>query len=38
MGSNGASEGSNDPIDEEDNGDWTIMGAALEREFLGLDQ
>lgn len=31
------SVGSNDPIDEEDDGDWNMMGAALEREFLGLE-
>ncbi|XP_053664624.1 RNA polymerase II subunit A C-terminal domain phosphatase [Anopheles marshallii] len=35
MGSN--SEGSNEPIDDVDDGDWNMMGAALEREFLGLD-
>uniref|UniRef100_A0AAG5D5R0 RNA polymerase II subunit A C-terminal domain phosphatase n=1 Tax=Anopheles atroparvus TaxID=41427 RepID=A0AAG5D5R0_ANOAO len=35
MGSN--SEGSDEPIDEADDGDWNMMGAALEREFLGLD-
>lgn len=35
MGSN--SEGSDDPIDDVDDGDWNMMGAALEREFLGLD-
>lgn len=35
LGSN--SEGSEDPIDEEDDGDWNMMGAALEREFLGLE-
>ncbi|XP_055536384.1 RNA polymerase II subunit A C-terminal domain phosphatase [Wyeomyia smithii] len=36
MGSN--SEGSDDPIDDVDDGDWNMMGAALEREFLGLDE
>ncbi|XP_055627191.1 RNA polymerase II subunit A C-terminal domain phosphatase [Toxorhynchites rutilus septentrionalis] len=36
MGSN--SEGSNDPMDDVDDGDWNMMGAALEREFLGLDE
>ncbi|XP_052893331.1 RNA polymerase II subunit A C-terminal domain phosphatase [Anopheles moucheti] len=36
MGSN--SEGSNEPIDDVDDGDWNMMGAALEREFLGLDE
>lgn len=35
MGSN--SEGSDEPIDDVDDGDWNMMGAALEREFLGLD-
>uniref|UniRef100_A0A182JTN3 RNA polymerase II subunit A C-terminal domain phosphatase n=1 Tax=Anopheles christyi TaxID=43041 RepID=A0A182JTN3_9DIPT len=35
MGSN--SEGSQEPIDDVDDGDWNMMGAALEREFLGLD-
>jgi RNA polymerase II subunit A C-terminal domain phosphatase len=29
--------GSEDPIDEVDDGDWNMMGAALEREFLGLE-
>lgn len=37
IGSNCGSVGSNDPIDEDDDGDWNMMGAALEREFLGLD-
>ncbi|XP_055603521.1 RNA polymerase II subunit A C-terminal domain phosphatase isoform X2 [Uranotaenia lowii] len=36
MGSN--TEGSEDPIDDVDDGDWNMMGAALEREFLGLDE
>ncbi|XP_065087791.1 RNA polymerase II subunit A C-terminal domain phosphatase [Ochlerotatus camptorhynchus] len=36
MGSN--SEGSIDPVDDVDDGDWNMMGAALEREFLGLDE
>ncbi|GAB0090440.1 RNA polymerase II subunit A C-terminal domain phosphatase [Sergentomyia squamirostris] len=32
------SEGSENPLDEDgDDGDWNMMGAALEREFLGLD-
>jgi RNA polymerase II subunit A C-terminal domain phosphatase len=31
------SMGSEDPIDEVDDGDWNMMGAALEREFLGLE-
>ncbi|XP_026470896.1 RNA polymerase II subunit A C-terminal domain phosphatase-like isoform X2 [Ctenocephalides felis] len=31
------SRGSNDPPDEIDDGEWNMMGAALEREFLGLD-
>ncbi|ETN66731.1 Fcp1 [Anopheles darlingi] len=35
MGSN--SEGSDEPADDVDDGDWNMMGAALEREFLGLD-
>uniref|UniRef100_A0A182N813 RNA polymerase II subunit A C-terminal domain phosphatase n=1 Tax=Anopheles dirus TaxID=7168 RepID=A0A182N813_9DIPT len=35
LGSN--SEGSDEPIDDVDDGDWNMMGAALEREFLGLD-
>lgn len=30
------SVGSEDPI-ESDDGDWNMMGAALEREFLGLE-
>lgn len=36
MGSN--SEGSDEPPDDVDDGDWNMMGAALEREFLGLDE
>lgn len=28
------SVGSDDPPDEVDDGDWNMMGAALEREFL----
>lgn len=36
MGSN--SEGSEEPLDDVDDGDWNMMGAALEREFLGLDE
>lgn len=38
MGSDQDSVGSDPPIDEDDDGDWNMMGAALEREFLGLDQ
>lgn len=37
MGSDQDSVGSDPPIDEDDDGDWNMMGAALEREFLGLD-
>lgn len=37
IGSECGSVGSNDPIDEDDDGDWNMMGAALEREFLGLE-
>lgn len=37
MGSECGSAGSEDPIDEEDDGDWNMMGAALEREFLGME-
>lgn len=33
--SNDGSDGNNP--DEEDDGDWNMMGAALEREFLGLE-
>ncbi|XP_059620259.1 RNA polymerase II subunit A C-terminal domain phosphatase [Phlebotomus argentipes] len=36
IGSNDGSEGSENPLDDDD-GDWNMMGAALEREFLGLD-
>lgn len=36
MGSECGSAGSDDPIDD-DEGDWNIMGAALERDFLGLE-
>lgn len=31
------SQGSQDPIDEDDDGKWVSMGSALEREFLGLE-
>lgn len=34
-GDNSADSSNND--DFEDDGDWNMMGAALEREFLGLD-
>lgn len=37
IGSDCGSVGSEDPIDEEDDGDWNMMGAALEREFLGME-
>lgn len=37
IGSDCGSVGSNEPIDEDDDGDWNMMGAALEREFLGLE-
>ncbi|GLH06019.1 CTD nuclear envelope phosphatase 1 homolog [Gryllus bimaculatus] len=33
-----ASNGSDDPPDEIDDGDWNMMGAALEREFLSGDR
>lgn len=36
MGSNCGSDGS-ESNDEGDDGDWNMMGAALEREFLGLE-
>lgn len=36
IGSECGSAGSEDPIDDEE-GDWNIMGAALERDFLGLE-
>lgn len=35
MGSNCGSNASTS--DDQDDGDWTLMGAALEREFLGLE-
>lgn len=35
MGSD-CSQGSQDPIDDDD-GEWNMMGSALEREFLGLE-
>lgn len=38
MGTEDESQGSEPPLDEDDDGDWNMMGAALEREFLGLDQ
>lgn len=34
-GDNSADSSNNDDL--EDDGDWNMMGAALEREFLGLD-
>lgn len=37
IGSDCGSDGSNDPLDEENDGEWNMMGAALEREFLGLE-
>lgn len=36
MGSNCGSDASTSG-DDQDDGDWNMMGAALEREFLGLD-
>lgn len=33
----GDTEGSNNDNDDEDDGDWNMMGAALEREFLGME-
>lgn len=41
MGSNdgsGDSVKSDDDNDDGDDGDWNMMGAALEREFLGMDE
>lgn len=41
MGSNdgsGDSANSDDANDDGDDGDWNMMGAALEREFLGMDE
>lgn len=35
---NSSSKGSNEPRDDVDDGEWNMMGAALEREFLGLDE
>ncbi|XP_055379570.1 RNA polymerase II subunit A C-terminal domain phosphatase [Condylostylus longicornis] len=37
LGSDSNSEGSEQQVDEEDDGEWNMMGAALEREFLGLE-
>lgn len=37
MGSDCGSAASAEPADDEDDGDWNQMGAALEREFLGLE-
>lgn len=34
FGQNSNSEGSDEPQDEVDDGEWNMMGAALEREFL----
>lgn len=36
IGSECNSAGSDDPVDD-DEGDWNMMGAALERDFLGLE-
>lgn len=41
MGSNDGSAdsaNSDDANDDGDDGDWNMMGAALEREFLGMDE
>lgn len=35
--SSAETERSNDNNDDEDDGEWNMMGAALEREFLGMD-
>ena len=32
-----SSKGSEEPIEDGDDGEWNMMGAALEREFLGLE-
>lgn len=37
IGSDCNSADSNEPTDDVDDGDWNMMGAALEREFLGLE-
>lgn len=37
IGSECNSADSHEPTDELDDGDWNMMGAALEREFLGLE-
>lgn len=37
MENDSSSNGSNEPSNDIDDGDWNMMGAALEREFLGLD-
>ncbi|XP_073845794.1 RNA polymerase II subunit A C-terminal domain phosphatase Fcp1 [Musca autumnalis] len=38
IGNSDSNDGSDDNNpDEEDDGDWNMMGAALEREFLGLE-
>lgn len=37
MGEGDNSADSSNNEDYEDDGDWNMMGAALEREFLGLD-
>lgn len=37
MGDGDNSADSSNNEDYEDDGDWNMMGAALEREFLGLD-
>lgn len=37
MGSNENSADSSEGNDDGDDGDWNMMGAALEREFLGLE-
>ncbi|KAM7345800.1 RNA polymerase II subunit A C-terminal domain phosphatase Fcp1 isoform 2-T2 [Cochliomyia hominivorax] len=37
MGSDSNDDSDGNNPDEEDDGDWNMMGAALEREFLGLE-
>lgn len=37
LDSNDSVDSVEQPGDEDDDGEWNMMGAALEREFLGFD-
>lgn len=38
LDSNDSVESVEQPGEEEDDGEWNMMGAALEREFLGMNE